>query len=91
MLPSFFLTFFKIHDIIKEKGIKYTVWRKKKMSEQKYDKKQVWDDMIDEYFNRHPDAGLAWWQLPLEEQPEEFKVHMYDILWDLTHEEDSNK
>lgn len=23
MLPPFFLTFFKIHDIIKEKGIKY--------------------------------------------------------------------
>jgi hypothetical protein len=26
-----------------------------------------YDKLIDEYFNRHPDAGLAWWQLPLEE------------------------
>lgn len=51
------------------------------MSEQKYDKKQVWDDMIKEYFNRHPDAGIAWWMLPLEEQPEGFKAEMYDILW----------
>jgi len=51
------------------------------MSEQKYNKKQVWEDMIAEYFNRHPDAGLAWWMLPLEEQPEGFKLEMYDILW----------
>ncbi len=51
------------------------------MNKQKYDKAQVWEDIITEYFNRHPDAGLAWWQLPLEEQPEEFKVHMYDIIW----------
>ena len=61
------------------------------MNEQKYDKKQVWNDMIEEYFNRHPDAGLAWWMLPVEQQPEGFKMEMYDILWDLTHKEDSNE
>lgn len=42
---------------------------------------ELWDNMIDEYFNRHPDAGLAWWQLPVEEQPEGFKLEMYDIIW----------
>jgi hypothetical protein len=31
-----------------------------------YNKEQIWDDMIEEYFNRHPDAGLAWWMLPVE-------------------------
>ena len=50
------------------------------MSEQK---SITWDDVITEYFNRHPDAGLAWWQLPLDEQPEEFKAGMYDIIWSL--------
>jgi hypothetical protein len=25
-----------------------------------------YDKLIDEYFKRHPDAGLAWWMLPLE-------------------------
>ena len=60
---------------------KYLVKGVKIMDKQKYDKAQVWEDIITEYFNRHPDAGLAWWQLPLEEQPEEFKVHMYDIIW----------
>ena len=49
--------------------------------------KNFYDQLIDEYFNRHPDAGLAWWQLPLEEQPEGFKQEMYDILWDLTHKD----
>ena len=39
--------------------------------------------MIDEYFRRHPDAGLAWWDLPVEQQPEGFKIEMYDILWDV--------
>ena len=47
----------------------------------------LWEDMIDEYFNRHPDAGLAWWMLPVEQQPEGFKLEMYDILWDLTHKD----
>ena len=45
--------------------------------------KKVWESMKDEYFNIHPEAGLAWWDLPLEEQPEEFKAHMYDIFWNL--------
>lgn len=57
------------------------------MSEQR----TIYDDMIDEYFNRHPDAGLAWWMLPLEQQPEGFKQEMYDILWDLTHKEDKDE
>ncbi len=51
----------------------------------------IYDDMIDEYFNRHPDAGLAWWMLPLKEQPEGFKLEMYDILWDLTHKENKDE
>ena len=51
------------------------------MSEQKYNKEQLLKDMITEYFNRHPDAGLAWWMLPLEEQPDGFKAEMYEILW----------
>ena len=50
----------------------------------------IYDDMIDEYFNRHPDAGLAWWMLPREQQPEGFKLEMYDIIWDLTHKEEKN-
>lgn len=54
-----------------------------------YDKEQLWEDMITEYFNRHPDAGLAWWMLPLKDQPEGFKLEMYDILWDLTHKENN--
>jgi hypothetical protein len=54
------------------------------MSEQK---SITWDDIINEYFNRHPDAGLAWWQLPLDEQPEGFKQEMYDIIWSLLKED----
>jgi len=50
----------------------------------------LWEDMIDEYFNRHPDAGLAWWMLPVEQQPEGFKLEMYDIMWYLTHKEGVN-
>lgn len=46
-----------------------------------------YDKLIDEYFRRHPDAGLAWWMLPLEQQPEGFKQEMYDIMWDLTHKD----
>lgn len=54
--------------------------------------KDLYDKMIDEYFNRHPDAGLlAWWMLPLDQQPESFKQEMYDILWDLTHKENKNE
>ena len=45
--------------------------------------KQAWKAMKDEYFRIHPKAGLTWWDLPLEEQPLEFKGHMYDILWSL--------
>lgn len=56
-----------------------------------YDKEQLWEDMITEYFNRHPDAGLAWWMLPLKDQPEGFKLEMYDILWDLTHKENKDE
>ena len=59
------------------------------MNKQKYDKAQIWEDIITEYFNHHPDAGLAWWQLPLEEQPEEFKVHMYDIIWTFLNKENN--
>lgn len=59
------------------------------MSNQKYDKKLL-DDMIDEYFNRHP-AGLAWWMLPLEQQSEGFKIEMYNIMWDLTHKEEAGE
>lgn len=44
-------------------------------------KEHLLDKMIEEYFNRHSYAGLAWWTLPLEEQPKEFKAEMYDILW----------
>ena len=55
---------------------------------QKYN--NLWEDMIDEYFNRHPDAGLAWWMLPVEQQPEGFKLEMYDIMWYLTHKEEVN-
>lgn len=55
---------------------------------QKYS--NLWEDMIDEYFNRHPDAGLAWWMLPVEQQPERFKLEMYDIMWYLTHKEEVN-
>ena len=56
-----------------------------------YDKEQVWEDMIAEYFNHHPDAGLAWWMLPLKDQPEGFKLEMYDIIWDLTHKENKDE
>jgi len=79
--PLFYLTFFKFYVIIKKKVIGEIY-----MSEQR----TIYDDMIDEYFNRHPDAGLAWWQLPLEQQPEGFKQEMYDIIWDLTHKEEKN-
>ena len=51
---------------------------------------KFYDLMIEEYFKRHPDAGLAWWQLPVEQQPEGFKLEMYDIMWDLTHKEETN-
>lgn len=51
----------------------------------------IYGQMIDEYFRHHPDAGLAWWQLPLEEQPEGFKQEMYDILWDMTNKEKQNE
>lgn len=46
----------------------------------KYFIEHLWQDAIDEYFVRHPDAGLAWWQVPVDQQPEGFKLEMYDIL-----------
>lgn len=52
--------------------------------------KNFYDQLIDEYFKHHPDAGLAWWMLPLKDQPEGFKQEMYDIMWDLTHKEEAN-
>ena len=53
--------------------------------------KELWDNMIEEYFNRHPEAGLAWWQVPVEQQPEGFNQEMYNIFWDLTHKENKNE
>lgn len=50
-----------------------------------------YNQLIDEYFKRHPDAGLAWWTLPVEEQPDWFKQEMYDIMWDLTHKENKDE
>ena len=47
----------------------------------KYFIKHLWEDTKAEYFKQHPDAGLTWWDLPLEEQPDEFKAHMYDLMW----------
>ena len=44
----------------------------------------LWRRMIDEYFRRHPEAGLAWWQVPVEQQPDGFKLEMYEIFWNLT-------
>ena len=47
----------------------------------------TWDDIIKEYFKRHPDAGIAWWMLPIEEQPEGIKIELYDIVWSLLKED----
>lgn len=47
----------------------------------KYFIEHLWEDTKNEYFKEHPDAGLTWWDLPLDEQPEEFKAHMYDLMW----------
>ena len=63
--------------------------------------KNLWEQMIKEYYNRHPDANFTLWQLspeeqyyiikiellPSELQPNSFKIEMYDIFWDLTHKE----
>ena len=49
---------------------------------------QLWNQIKEEYFNRHPAAGLAIWDLPLDQQPDKFKIEMYDIFWDLTHKEE---
>lgn len=48
--------------------------------------KSLWEKMKAEYFRRHPEAGLAWWQVPVDQQPEGFKIEMYEIFWDLTRE-----
>ena len=48
--------------------------------------KSLWEKMKTEYFRRHPEAGLAWWQVPVDQQPEGFKIEMYEIFWDLTRE-----
>jgi len=47
----------------------------------KYFCEHLWENMKQEYFKRHPEAGIAWWMLPLEQQPEPFKAEMYDIFW----------
>lgn len=47
----------------------------------KYFIEHLWEDTKKEYFKEHPDAGLTWWDLPLNEQPEEFKAYMYDLMW----------
>ena len=57
----------------------------------KYFIKHLWEDMKAEYFRLHPEAGLAWWDLPLEEQPEEFKAHMYDIFWTVLNKQAEKK
>lgn len=75
--PTFLFDFFK--DLCYNK--------EKEQEDMSMDKQTLYDEMIDEYFNRHPDAGLAWWQLPVEQQPEGFKCEMYDILWDMLNKE----
>ena len=50
-------------------------------------KLQLWNEMLEEYCNRHRGGGLTWWQAPLEEQPQEFKAEMYDILWTILNKE----
>ena len=50
-------------------------------------KSQLWNEMLEEYCNRHHGGGLTWWQAPLEEQPQEFKAEMYDILWTILNKE----
>lgn len=51
-------------------------------------KSQLWDEMLEEYCNRHRGGGLTWWQAPLEVQPQEFKAEMYDILWTILNKEE---
>lgn len=50
-------------------------------------KSQLWDEMLEEYCNRHRGGGITWWQAPLEVQPQEFKAEMYDILWTILNKE----
>ena len=59
------------------------------MNKQKYDKTQVWEDIINEYQKNHQSGGLTWWAAPLEEQPIEFKIEMYDIFWTFLNNKDS--
>lgn len=57
------------------------------MNKQKYDKKQVWEDIINEYLKNNQSGGLTWWAAPLEEQPIELKAEIYDIFWKILNEE----
>lgn len=56
------------------------------MDNNKHPISKLWDDIIDGYFNNHPDAGLALWTIPIDEQPEQLKIELYEIFWKLTHE-----
>lgn len=46
---------------------------------------RLWNDIIDKYFENHPEAGLAWWQETPEQQPEGVRNELYEIFWELTH------
>lgn len=43
----------------------------------------LWNDIINEYLKNHQSGGLTWWNAPLEEQPIELKIEIYDIFWKL--------
>ena len=76
--PTFLFDFFKDLCYNKEK-------EQEDMSMEKiHPFAQLWRDIIDKYFEHHPSAGLALWTIPLDEQPEQLKVELYDILWTLT-------
>lgn len=49
--------------------------------------KRIWNEIKKEYFQQHPAAGLAIWDIPLDQQPDEFKIEMYNIFWTITHKE----
>lgn len=53
--------------------------------------KQAWEEMKEEYFRQHPDAGVVFWDVPPEQQPIEYKEMLYDIIWNLVHKDNGGK
>ena len=52
-----------------------------RLNDYKHISEILWQQAQIKFWERHPSGGLNWWSWPLEYQPDELKVEMYDIFY----------